>query len=322
MERFSYFDLIFYTQEQADAIGLVVRRILIDEIPVSSLVSNKADFLKKLKKAVSDDREEHFLSFKPMSNGRVSLHLRPDGGFIKLGIFDVDPDLVTAIHLKEKDAFEHFAFEEVGNRFLYAVEKVALNEHKYDAQLANGHIRQQFDLSNFPEVEVLGNVRLDPDAYHFLNNANEGLKRTRESAEKKLRDEYILTSQQFEGCVDFIVSVEELYRDHLDKGEEQVAYFEPVYYEDDEVSGLILRKTEHFLAEREVSPRTASSLFSIRTDHEIALDYDDALKSGTLSKMKTRFETMFIAISMVLVQEFSKNCVLVDGPVKVTSTSV
>lgn len=322
MERFSYFDPIFYTQEQADAIGLVVRRIQIDDIPVSSLVSNKADFLSKLKKVAIDDREEHFLSFKPMSNGTVSLHLHPDGGFINLGIFDVDPDLVTAIHLKDKYAFEHFAFEEVGDRFLYAVEKVAQNEHKHDAQLADAHIKQQFDLANFPKVEILRNVRLDLDTYSFLQNASENLRRTQESTKHNLKDEYILTSQKFEGCVDFVVSVEELYLDHLDKGEEQVAYFEPVYYEDDGVNGLILRKMEYLLAEREVSPRTASSLFCVRTDDEMALDYDDALKAGTLSKMKTRFEAMFIAISMVLVQDFAKNYVLVDYPVKDTSTSV
>lgn len=313
MERYDYINPIFYTEGQADDVLAANHEVLFDDKLIPSRVSNKADFLKKLTKVVMDDEEEHFLSFKRVANGRISLHLHRDSGFINLGKFDVDPDLVTATYLKDKDAIEHFAFEEVSYRLYSAMLRVMQNEYRYDSGIVDDHLRKRFDLQKFPEVEILGNVRLDQDEYAFMKNAHDHLEAIRSSRETNLRDEYISTSPRFEFSTDLTITLDELYLDHLDEGEQQVAYFEPVYYEIDGKSGVMLRKTELLLAEKGVSPRTSSSLFCIRTDEEIAFDYEDALRDGTWSKMRTRFEAMSIAISMSLVDGFERNCVLADN---------
>lgn len=191
------------------------------------------------------------------------------------------------------------------------MEKVARREYKYDAKVADEYIMQRFDLKRFPEVEFLSNVRLDQETYEHMRKAHSELISILNDEQERLRSAYMLAAMQFEHCYDFQLSLNELYMDHIDSGEQQTAYFEPIFYKDDDgESYAILRKTELLVADKDISPKTASSLFCIRTDEEIALDYEDALRNGTLSKMRTRFDDMLVAISMALVQNFPKNCTL------------
>ena len=315
LEQYDFYNPIFYTEQQADDISIAMHGVLVDRKPVSSLVSNKTSFLKKLEEIVDDDAQPHYLSFKRVSNGRFSLHLDPYSGYVNLGKFEVDPDLVTAIYLKDNDAFEHFAFEEVENRFHLAMERVAQGTYKYDTKVANDHIRKRFDLRNFPEVEILQNVVLDADAYTFLKDAKQELDEVLSKKEYKLSDAFASLGSKFADCYDFASIVEDLYLDHLDTREEQIAFFEMSFMVDDDdryAGSCFLMKSGRAASDSEVSPKTSSSLFCIRTNTEVASDYDHAVQTGTTCMMQDRFIDMFEAAIMSVVQNFEKNCVLVE----------
>lgn len=315
LETYDFYNPIFYSEKQADDICIAMHGVLVDRRPISSLVSNKTSFLKKLAKIIDDDAQPHYLSFKRVANGRFSLHLDPYSGYVNLGKFEVDPDLVTSIYLKDNEAFEHFAFEEVENRFHLAMERVAQNSYKYDPEVANDHIKKRFDLRNFPEVEILSKVRLDQDAYKFLEAARKEIDAIEKSGESNLRDAFISVGMKFDDYYDFATEISILYFDHIDFRKEQVAFFEMSFMVDDDDSyegSALLARTECLASDQDISVRTASSVFCIRTKDEFAQEYGYAAQTGTTSMMQSRFIDMFISAVMNVVRNFEKNCVLVE----------
>lgn len=315
LEPYDFYNPIFYTEKQADDISIAMHGVLVDRKSISSLVSNRTSFLRKLKRIAVDDKQAHYLSFKRVANGRFSLHLDPYAGYVNLGKFEVDPDLATAVYLKDDDAFQHFAFEEVENRFHLALEKVAQNKYKYDARVADEYIRKRFDLKNFPEVEILTNVKLDAKAYEFLKSAKKYLSAILSRPGYSTREAFISASMNFDDYYAFASDIEVLYLDYLDAREEQVAFFEMSFMVDDDEQNegrAFLTKTELLISDREVSPKTPSSVFCIRTDDEVASEYEYAVHTGTTSMMQRRFIDMFIAVAMNLITNFDRNCILAE----------
>lgn len=193
------------------------------------------------------------------------------------------------------------------------MEKVAHNTYKHDSKVADDHIRKRFDLRNFPEVEVLSNVRLDQDVYKFLQTAKKELDAIDEAAEHDLRDAFISVGMKFDDYYDFATELTNLYLDHIDSWKEQVAFFNMSFTVDDDGTfegTALLTRTESVSSDRDISPRTPSSVFCIRTNEEIALDYDYAVQTGTTSTMQSRFIDMFNSAMMNVVLNFEKNCVL------------
>lgn len=238
---------------------------------------------------------------------------------MNLGCFEIDPDLVTAIYLKNDDAFEHFAFEEVENRFHSAMQTVAQREalsKSWDCFSINDEpLRRRFDMERFPEVEILSNVRLDSEAYEFLDRSKRNLNVILNGEGYTLRDEFAAVCERFEDRYDFAHQVQKIYDERLDSGKEQIAYFEMAIMEHDDAENegsVYLTKAGRVESDSEALPKTSSSLFCVRTNNEVALDYEDAVRSGTTSMMQPRFMDMFAATVMSVVQSFEKNCVLDD----------
>ena len=173
-------------------------------------------------------------------------------------------------------------------------------------------------------MTVLNNVRLPQGVYDMIRDAKLDLERVKRTGETTAKDEVIAVWKRFGNCWDFADEMESLYRRHVECKKEQVAFFQP-YLEG--VGGgqcngkLHLRRVSMPAGVGGSAGRSGSSLFCIRTNRNIALDFQEVMDMGSLCKMRSRFGDMIIATAMSIAQNFEKNCSLDEGLSRVPSLS-
>ncbi len=306
MGRYNFFRPIFYIDDQANDIHLVTRDALIDHAWVSSIVANKKIFLDSLCNTVINHDEQHHLSFQLVPDGKVSLHLNIESGHINIGKFDVSPRLFAANQSKKQQTLERLAFEEVRRKFKRTQERVTKGNYKYSAAKVEKHIKERFDMRNFPEVEILSDVRLQRCEYSYLSSIAWLMK----DAERNLEDTFSLLKSKLPSPRDFYSDIKECYALCITEKRDQTFYFEPVYHEEanEGMDGITLKRTKWWLRDKEFSPRTQSSLFSVKVTREMAEKYEKAVRTGQQGKVNARFVDMFLGTIMACVQAFHKNC--------------
>lgn len=274
----------------------------------ATLIKNKSTFIREAMKCVAFDSKKYELSLSlEADRGDFTVNVGKNIGTVRLGYFEVNDALRSALEKSDMRLFEALAALQLKQKVIEAINRVLEGDNAdEDYQLDD-----RFDYRNFQHVAVLEKVKLPSDVYNALRKSSEKMKQrllhhTLDDETASFIESISAPSRQF------IQDVESLFVKHLETDDEQTAYFEP-YLENGKFG---LRKTKLLVSKVEISPRTPSSALMIVTDDEVALDYDALETVASRAAVIESFKDVYRFAIFLLLEEFPDYCVRQDEIVK------